>query len=333
MFRKLTFAFLTLVLLVACGSVATATSAPAPTATSLATTSTTLPPIPTPVPPTPTTATIQMADGLGRTVTLPGPAQRVVSLAPSNTEILFAVGAGSQVVGRDSFSDYPPQAKSLPDIGGSMGNFNTEAILALHPDLVLAGEIDSSELVASLEKLGLQVYYLKNPVTLDEMYANLETVGSLTGHTADAATLVASLQARVAAVDSKIAQAVTHPAVYYELDGTDPSKPYTSGGGTFVDQLIQRAGGVNVFSQLKDQWPQVSLEQLLVDNPQIILLGDSAYGETPDKVIARSGWGSLQAVKNKQIFPFDDNLVSRPGPRLVDGLEALARLIHPELFK
>src|SRR5664280_3170793 len=163
MFRKLTFAFLTLVLLVACGSVATATSAPAPTATSLATTSTTLPPIPTPVPPTPTTATIQMADGLGRTVTLPGPAQRVVSLAPSNTEILFAVGAGSQVVGRDSFSDYPPQAKSLPDIGGSMGNFNTEAILALHPDLVLAGEIDSSGLVASLEKLGLQVYYLKNP--------------------------------------------------------------------------------------------------------------------------------------------------------------------------
>jgi iron complex transport system substrate-binding protein len=270
---------------------------------------------------------------MGRNVTLPGPAQRVVSLAPSNTEILFAIGAGSQVVGRDTFSDYPPQAKSVPDIGGSMGNFNTEAILALHPDLVLAGEIDSFDLVASLEKLGLQVYYLKNPVTLDEMNANLETVGQLTGQSGQAAALVASLQARVALVDSKIALAVSHPTVYYELDGTDPSKPYTSGGGTFVDQLIQRAGGVNVFSQLKDQWPQVSLEQLLVDNPQIILLGDSAYGETPDKVIARPGWGSLQAIKNNQVFSFDDNLVSRPGPRLVDGLEALARMIHPELFK
>jgi iron complex transport system substrate-binding protein len=266
-------------------------------------------------------------------VVLPSPAQHVVSLAPSNTEILFAVGAGSQVVGRDTLSDYPPQAKAVADIGGSMGNFNTEAIVALHPDLVLVAEINAPELIASLEKLGLTVYYLKNPVTLEGMYANLETVGTLTGHAEDAATLVTSLRARVAAVVAKVATATSRPSVYYELDGTDPTKPYTSGGGTFVDQLIQRAGGVNVFTQLKDQWPQISLEQLLVDNPQIIILGDSAYGETPDKVIARSGWGNLLAVKNKQVFPFDDNLVSRPGPRLVDGLEALAKLIHPELFK
>ncbi|MGD0878921.1 MAG: cobalamin-binding protein [Anaerolineales bacterium] len=326
MYHKLPLALLTMILLVACGSVATATPTPAPTATAL-------PPTATALPPTPTTAAITLTDDLGRNVVLPSPAQHIVSLAPSNTEILFAVGAGSQVVGRDTLSDYPPQAKAVADIGGSMGNFNTEAIVALHPDLVLVAEINAPELVASLEKLGLTVYYLKNPVTLEGMYANLETVGTLTGHAADAATLVASLKARVAAVDAKVATAISRPSVYYELDGTDPTKPYTSGGGTFVDQLIQRAGGVNVFTQLKDQWPQISLEQLLVDNPQIIILGDSAYGETPDKVIARSGWGNLQAVKNKQVFPFDDNLVSRPGPRLVDGLEALARLIHPELFK
>ena len=108
-------------------------------------------------------------------------------MAPSNTEILFAVGAGSQVVGRDTLSDYPPQAKPVTDIGGSMGNFDTEAIVALHPDLVLAAEINPPTLVASLEKLGLTVYYMKNPVTLDGLYANLATVGSLTGHTADAA--------------------------------------------------------------------------------------------------------------------------------------------------
>jgi iron complex transport system substrate-binding protein len=274
-----------------------------------------------------------VTDGLGHAVSLTGPAQHVVSLAPSNTEFLFAVGAGSQVVGRDTLSDYPEQAKSVADIGGSMGNFNTEAIFALHPDLVLAAEINPPELVASLEKLGLTVYYLKNPVTLEQVYASIETVGQLTGHTDRAAELVASLQARVAVVDARVATAVSHPSVYYEIDGTNPSKPYTSGGGTFVNQLIRRAGGVNVFSQVKDQWPQISLEQLLVDNPQIILLGDSSYGETPDQVIARPGWESLQAVKNKQVFPFDDNLVSRPGPRLVDGLEALARLLHPELFK
>jgi iron complex transport system substrate-binding protein len=333
MFRKLTLAILTLALLVACGSVATATPAPAPTATALPATPTALPVTATALPSTPTTPAITLTDGLGNIVTLPGPAQHVVSLAPSNTELLFAVGAGAQVAGRDTLSDYPPQAKSVADIGGSMANYDTEAIVALHPDLILAAEINTPELVASLAKLGLTVYYLKNPVTLDGIYANLETVGSLTGHTADAATLVASLKARVAAVDAKVATTSSHPGVYYELDGTDPTKPYTSGGGTFVDLLIQRAGGVNIFTQLNSPWPQVSLEQLLVDNPQIILLGDSAYGETPAKVSARSGWGSLLAVKNKQVYPFDDNLVSRPGPRLVDGLETLAKLIHPELFK
>ncbi len=333
MFRKLTLALLTLILLVACGSVATPTPAPAPTVPALPATSTALPPTSTPIPPTPTTATITLTDGMGRSVTLAGPAQHIVSLAPSNTELLFAVGAGSQVAGRDTLSDYPPQAKSVADIGGSMGSYDTEAIVAIHPDLVLAAEINTPELVASLAKLGLTVYYLKNPVTLDGLYANLETVGSLTGHAADATILVASLKVRVAVVDTKVSTAASHPSVYYELDGTDPTKPYTSGGGTFVDLLIQQAGGVNIFTQLKTPWAQISLEQLLVSNPQIILLGDSAYGETPDKVGARSGWGSLLAVKNKQVYPFDDNLVSRPGPRLVDGLEALAKLIHPELFK
>ena len=123
------------------------------------------------------------------------------------------------------------------------------------------------------------------------------------------------------------------PTVYYELDGTDPSKPYTAGPGSFVDALIARAGGANIGATLSSQYAQISLEQLLVANPDLILLGDSAYGTTPESVKQRSGWGGLTAVKNGNIFPFDDNLVSRPGPRLVDGLEALAKLLHPDLFK
>jgi iron complex transport system substrate-binding protein len=331
--RNIPFILLTLILLAACGANPTATTAPAATATVLPAPATALPATATALPATATTGAITLTDDLGHIVSLAGPAQHIVSMAPSNTELLFAVGAGSQVIGRDTLSDYPAQAKPVTDIGGSMGTFNTETIVALHPDLVLAAEINPPDLVASLQKLGLTVYYMKNPITLDGLYANIETVGALTGHTAEAATFVASLKARVAAVDAKVATASSHPSVYYELDGTDPTKPYTSGGGTFVDQLIKRAGGVNIFTQLNSPWPQVSLEQLLVDNPQIILLGDSAYGETPDKVSARPGWGSLLAVKNKQIYPFDDNLVSRPGPRLVDGLEALAKMIHPDLFK
>jgi iron complex transport system substrate-binding protein len=272
-------------------------------------------------------------DGLNRNVKLSGTPERIVSLAPSNTEILFAVGAGKQVVGRDSFSDYPPEAKSAKDIGGSMGKYNTEAIVALHPDLVLAGEINTPELVNSLQQLGLTVYYLPNPTTLEAMYANLETVGQLTGHQSQAGTLVNALKQRVAVVDAKIKPLNSSPSVYYELDATDPTKPYTAGPGTFVDLIISRAGGTNIGKSLTSMWPQISLEKLVVANPAVIILGDSAYGTTPASVKQRSGWSGLAAVQTGQIYPFDDNLVSRPGPRLVDGLEALAKLLHPDAFK
>ena len=169
-----------------------------------------------------------MRDGphrrLNRTVKLQGTPQRIVSLAPSNTEILFAVGAGKQVVGRDSFSDYPAEAKSVQDIGGSMGKYDTEAIVALHPDLVLAGEINTPELVNSLQQLGLTVYYLPNPTTLEAMYANLETVGQLTGHASQAVTLVDSLQQRVAAVDAKIKHGELPPRASI-TNWTPPTRP------------------------------------------------------------------------------------------------------------
>jgi iron complex transport system substrate-binding protein len=268
-----------------------------------------------------------------RTVTLAGPAQRVVSLAPNLSETLFAIGAGSQVVGRDEFSDYPAEVKSLPSVGGSMGKLNPEAIVNLKPDLVLAADINTAEQVQSLEKLGLTVYMLPNPTTMDGIYQNLQTVAELTGRQAEAATLVASLKGRVAAVDSKIAAVTERPLVYYELDATDPNAPYTAGPGSFVDQLIQEAGGQNVGSDLKDQWAQISIEQLLVKDPDIIILGDFAYGVTVEQLSQRAGWTSLKAMKDGKIFNIDDNTVSRPGPRLVDGLETLAKLFHPDLFQ
>jgi iron complex transport system substrate-binding protein len=165
------------------------------------------------------------------------------------------------------------------------------------------------------------------------MYANLEAVAKLTGHVDETSTLVQSLKARVAAVDAKLAAISEKPSAFYELDATDVSKPYTAGPGTFIDLLIQRAGGTNVASTLKDKYPQVSLEELVVLDPEIIILSDSAYGETPEKVAARPGWSTLAAVKNGRVYPFDYHLLSIPGPRLVDGLEQLAKLLHPDLFK
>src|SRR6266542_2761604 len=206
---------------------------------------------------TPTSAALTFTDGLGREVKLNGPAQHIVSLAPSNTEILFAIGAGSQTVGRDEFSDYPEEAKALQSVGGSMGQYSTEAIVALKPDLVLAAEINAPELVKQLEDLGLTVYYLKNPTTLEEMYNNLGMVGQLTGH--DVAELVDSLKARVAAVDEKVSTSTDKPVVFYEIDATDAAKPYTYGPGTFGDLLIQRAGGANLSTAagITDPYPQV----------------------------------------------------------------------------
>ncbi len=291
---------------------------------------------PTPEEPaaSPTPESISLTDGLGRTVTLSSPAQRIVSLAPSNTEVLFALGAGEQVVGRDDFSDYPAEAATLPSVGGSMGNYDAEAIVALQPDLVLAAGINPPELVQSLEELGLAVFYLGNPTDMEGMYKNLETVALLTGKTSETDTLIGQLKERVSAVEDKMAGVQEQPVVFYELDATDPLAPFTSGPGTFVDLLISKAGGQNLASSKDSPWVQVSLEELVTQDPEIILLGDAVWGGiTPELVAARAGWEALAAVQNGQVYPFDDNLVSRPGPRLVDGLEQLARLLHPELFE
>jgi iron complex transport system substrate-binding protein len=291
----------------------------------------TLAPSPT-VPPTP--APIILKDGLGKFVTLETPAERVVSLAPSNTEILFAIGAGERVVGRDSFSDYPEAALAVTDIGGGWGELDLETILSLEPDLVLAADIIAPEQIQALEELGLVVFALPNPVALDGLYENLETVGKLTGFEEQAASLADELRIRVAAVDAAVHQAETRPLVFYQLDSTDPNAPWTSGPGTFIDTLITMAGGTNVGGILDGAWAQISVEELISQNPEVILIGDAVWGGvTAEDVSARPGWDVMAAVQNGSVFPFDDNLVSRPGPRLVDGLEELARLIHPEVFE
>jgi iron complex transport system substrate-binding protein len=276
---------------------------------------------------------ITLQDGLGREVSLSQPAQRIVSLSPSVTETLFAVGAGEQVVGRDSFSNYPAEAMSIQDVGGSMGNYSLETIASLQPDLVIAAEINTPEQVKALEDLGLTVFYLSNPTTLDKIYELLSTVGVLSGHKDEAEVLNTSLRARVQAVEDTIAKAESRPVVFYELDGTDAAKPWTPGPGSFMDELIRAAGGENAAAGLTSAWAQISIEELLVQDPDFILLGDAIWGVTAEQVAARAGWEGLTAVKEGRVLPFNDDLVSRPGPRLVDGLEELARLIHPELYK
>ena len=332
---KLTLILIILTLLIsACApattppALATATQPPAPTATL----EPTIPPEPTAVPATPTPAPIVLPDGLGGELSLAQPAQRIISLAPSNTEILFAVGAEKQVIAREDFSNYPEAALALPSVGGNMGNYNLEQMVELAPDLVLASPLSAPEVIKGMQDLKLPVIVVPNPTTLAEMYANLELVGKATGHETEATDLVASLQAREKKVLEAVATAEEKPLVFYELDATDPAKPWTSGPGTFIDLLIGLAGGQNLGAALQGEWAQISQEELIVQNPSIILLGDALYGGiTAEQVAQRPGWSAIQAVKDNQVYPFNDDLVSRPGPRLVEGLAELAKLLHPEL--
>jgi iron complex transport system substrate-binding protein len=276
---------------------------------------------------TQTTKGIEIVDGLGRTVSLPSVPQKIISLAPSNTEILFAIGAGQQVIGRDEFSDFPVEVKGITSVGGSMGKYSLEQISALQPDLILAAEINTLEQVKSFEDLGLNVYYLSNPKDLDGLYQNIQIVGQLTGKEKESDVLVTSLQNRVKAVTDLQKPGTTPVKVFYEMDGSEPSKPWTAGKGSYVDVLLSLAGGTNVANDAGEGWIQFSQEALIVANPEIILLGDAAYGVTKESVISRAGWDSLSAVMNNRIYAFDDNLVSRPGPRLVDALEQLSKIL------
>ena len=274
---------------------------------------------------------LQWTDGLGRQVALSAPAQRIVSLAPSNTEILFAVGAGAQVVGRDELSDFPVETNTVSSIGSTYGQLNTEAIVALQPDLVLAASITAPEQVQALEDLGLTTYVLADPSDFEGLYQNLTIVGELTGQQAGAAEMLAELEARVTAVAERM-QGADRPRVFYEADASDPTAPWTTGNGTFQSVLIDLAGGTNVAAEITG-WGQFSLEQLVAVDPQVIVFGSGSFVPTTvDSLAARPGWGTITAITDGRVFAIDTNWVDRPGPRLVEALEAMARVIHPELF-
>ena len=345
MTRKQILFVLALVLALGAASCAPAAT-PAPTPTIAATTPasaitagadvapTTVPPTSTAVPATTAPTPITLTDVAGRKVTLAVPPQRIISLAPSNTEILFALDLGPKVVAVDDFSDYPVEAKALPKIGGSSGKYNFEQIVALKPDLILAAEITSPEAIKKLEDLKLTVAVVSvTQTSFDSILNDITLVGQMTGQVEQAQLVTSAMKQKMDAIKSKVATAKTQPRVYWELDASDPAKLFTVGPGNFVNDLITLAGGVNVFGTASKPYPQISVEQVVTANPDVIILSDAAYGITVESVLKRSGWENIAAVQKKQVFPIDSNLTNRPGPRIVDGFEAVARLIHPELFK
>ncbi|HEU5088158.1 MAG TPA: cobalamin-binding protein [Roseiflexaceae bacterium] len=330
---------LALAVLAGCGATP-ASQAPTQAASSAPTTMPTIAPT-QPAEPTeaPTEAATPIAaaalnDSAGRPVNLGGVPQRIVSLAPSITELAFALDLGSRMVAVDDFSNYPADAAGLPKIGGSNGAYNYEQIVALKPDVVLAAGITAPDAVSKLEALNVPVVVIGSPdTTFESILSDITLLGAITGAEDKATALTGSMQARLDTLKATLAKATSTPTVFWELDATDPGKPYTVGPGNFVDDIITLAGGKNIFAGADSPYPQVSAEQIVASDPAIIILADANYGTTPEQVAQRSGWETIAAVREQQVFPIDDDLVSRPGPRVIDGIEAVARLIHPELFR
>lgn len=273
---------------------------------------------------------VSVVDDAGRTVEVVKNPQRLISLAPSNTEILFALGLGDKVVGVTDFCDYPEEAQAIEQVG-TYFEPNIEIIFSLSPDLVLA--ITSlPEVIAKLEELGVPALIL-DPSDLEGILADIQLVGQATGAETEAEALVSELRERIAVVTERAGEAKESVRVFCEIDATDPSKPWASGPGSFMDAMIRLSGGTNVAAGADSPWPQLSAEEIIAKDPEIIILADSKYGVTAESVGERPGWGVITAVKEGAIYDIDDDLISRPGPRIVDGLETVAKIIHPELFK
>ncbi len=274
-----------------------------------------------------------ISDSAGREVALPGGAiERIVSLAPNGTEILFAIGAGDRVVGVDDFSNYPPQVADIEKVGSLTPDI--ERVIALEPDLVVAATITSPNAIEKLEAAGIAVWVADSP-DVRGVADVIRSLGDAIGQSSQADDVADRLVERIDAVTSTVAGAEHTPRVFHELDASDPQRPFTIGPGNFVDDLITIAGGQNVFDDAPSPWPQVGFEDVLARDPEVIILADGPFGVTPESVKARIGWGSIDAVANDRMYAITQQLsdqMSRPGPRIADALEAVARLLHPELF-
>lgn len=295
--------------------------------------------------------------------------ERIVTLFPGQTEIVFALGLGKRVVadgtkyaeGASGVTDaqgkprafkypsewpsrlgrdYPIKAPELPHVeGGCCGTpFNLETITKAEPDLVIAPYAKSEEpTYAKIRELGLTLMIL-DPANLKGILHDIDLIGKATGAVKQATGLTAAMRKQMDDVKKRASRAKKRVRTYYELDATNPTAPYTAGRGTFIDDAIKLAHGTNVADSAATCsgtlcYPQLSLEALVRLDPQVIVLGDSNYGVKPADVKARSGWSTISAVQSGKIYPFNDDLISRAGPRVMIGVRQLARDVHPEEFK
>ena len=275
--------------------------------------------------PAETSFPVTVVDDDGVSVTIPEKPMRIISTAPSSTEILFALGLDDRIVGVTSLDDYPPQAANVEKVGDFQ--VNTEAVMALSPDLVV-GYAGAEDALQPVQSAGAAVVIL-NPTTLEGIYSNIQTIGKATGAAAEAAELVDALKAQIQQVSDAAAASGESPRVFYAVDNT----LWTCGPGSFVDDMLKLAHATNVASSGPDSaavqaYYQFAPEQLVASDPDIILIPNTAYA-TVDEFTSDARFASLRAVKEGHVFLINDVVVTRPGPRIGEGLKTLVDLVHP----
>ncbi len=318
--RKLIGALLVLgiaVLAAACGD-----DNPGPSATSRAVTATpaaTATPAVSPFP-------VKLKDGSGNEVTLTSAPKRIVALAPSFVEVLFAIGAGGSVVAVDENSDYPPAAASLPKLSGFQPS--VEGIAERQPDLVLI-VYDPGGLQDALRGLHIPVLLLPSPDSLQGVYDQIKVLGRATGHRQEAASLVTTTWKGLEALQSRLAGVAQGPRVYHEVDNTY----FSAGPGSFINDIYGVLWAQNIAAATGQAFPQLSAEAIIAANPEVIILADEDAGESPQTVAARPGWGEISAVKQGRVYAIDADIISRPGPRLLQAAQELAAHLYPDIFR
>lgn len=273
---------------------------------------------------------VTLVDDTGVRVTVPAAPQRVISLSPAITEIAFALGAGDRLVGGTDFDDYPAQAPALPDVATYQGVL-MEQVVALEPDLILASGngLTPDADIAHMRELGYPVV-VTYATSVDDVLTDISLIGDALGgsSTMAAEDLAASMAADLDHIAGLAASTGTRPRTFYETG--DQPELYGIAPGSFAADMVQRAGGEAITTGDPAVW-SMPLERLVAADPEVILLGDAGYGACPDVVAGRPGWADITAVRTGAIHPVDDLVVTRPGPRLAQGLASVARAIHPEL--
>lgn len=301
------------------GPATTAGQSPAPNATST---------LPTDAPPTSAPAfPVTLTDDEGTDVTLVSEPKKIVSLTPDTTETLFAIGAGSRVVGKvEDVANFPAEAAAVP-IVATFNGVDIEKIVDLGADLVVSGGtgLTQGPAVEQLRRAGIPVL-VSYPTTINGALESIRRIGRAVGLADDAASLATSIENELNDLQALAGTAEAQPRVFYEIDVTGGI--FTPPADSIYGEMFDLAGGSLISG---DANYSISLEELVAADPEVILLGDGAYGVTADQVKAREGWGGMTAVKAGRIVAVDDVVITRPGPRLAEGLKALVAAIHPEL--